>query len=252
MTAQTIKHGAPEAMQPEPADTTAPYIAAQVAECAALGLAINTRIAMAIAAQYQAPYGAGEDFAAFASTGTITTDFADVITDQCADIALHPETYSFGAADDSDDAHAQACQAAQSELRALLDYVHSSTVTPWSVGRNTAGYLPESAPYVTLEYADAVQAYRTELEQAPDAIYGDMYECTCDDNELCAYHLEEAAIAAHLSDDAPSVVSGRVFGREATLSYAVTEDQTLNTVYWLEQCEPMSYRAFLDDRNNDY
>ena len=233
----TINHIAPADMQPAPADNTERHVGRQIhnwacdafSELPGRGLLIHTQSAMEIAAWWQSPGPHGIGMAQFASTGTVTDALLDDI-----------ERESRAAADTRGSAYVTA-------LAALDAYVRACTVPVWAVGSNTAGYLPEGDVSVFLDYADAVDYFRTEVEQAPDNMTddpGDGGDCSADGpcrtaaqtpsgafndpkapccdrdtadcdcpeiDEQCEYHALSAEVAAYLADDVPWTITPSVF-----------------------------------------
>jgi hypothetical protein len=220
----TWHHQPPATTQPAPADNTARDIYAQVDAWRRGGNLPHPEVAMEIAAWWHAPDTA---LAAFSHTGTITDGLVAEIDAELADPAL--------AGGD------------RQPLRALRAYLLECTVTPWTVGENSAGYLPETDPYLTLDYADAITEYRNRLTEAPDQMVGGPDECTCvDGGEACEVHALEAMVESYLHDEVPNPVGGRVYGPERDLAIALRCDaQALPREFWLHRREPMTVRQYL-------
>jgi hypothetical protein len=179
---------------------------------------------MEIAAWWHAPDTA---LAAFSHTGTITDGLVAEIDAELSNPALA-----------NSDVHA---------LRALRAYLLECTVIAWAVGDNTAGYLPETDPQLTLDYADAVQTFRDLLTEAPEQLAGQPDECTCvDGGESCEVHALEATVEAYLHDEVPNPVGGRVYGPERDLAITLRCDsQALPREFWLHRRGPMPMRQYL-------
>lgn len=184
---------------------------------------------MEIAAWFHAP--SAEALTAFSHSGTITDGLADEIQGEL-DVALRQ---------DNKDA-----------LAALLAYVKACTVTPWAVGKNMAGYMPESDVSLHLDYAEAVQAYDALLDGAPEEVSrSDECECAEDGTgELCESCAVEALVASYRRDDMPSVVNGKVFGDEEPLGLLISAESWAGSMsYWLSHGEPMTYGDYLTQRD---
>jgi hypothetical protein len=212
-----------------------------------------------IAAGYQSPGYRGIDFAIYASSATITDNLSDAI--QIEQLDIRERMAGNGPVFGSDEAPAEWLV----ELSTLLDYVRSEYVVPWSVGHNDAGYLPESTPSLHLSYADAINAYREDLESAADHYSADYSAdgCDCcsvclsgDDDTLaanphdtdacgggdtCEPCIEVAAIEGYLSDGGIHTTNGKYFGQESEQSYGTYDSH----VYWLTIGEAMTYGEYL-------
>lgn len=249
----TGNHTPPAEMQPEPADNTSRHVMRQVGrwngtvppiDARNPGVPnplIHTESAREIAAWWQSPGTDGIDFAAFASTGTITEDLGDAITREItrAEARTVPHWNGTGAP----------------ALRALLAYVRACSVPVWTVGKNIAGYTPESDVHAFLDYADALTAYRDMLTyQAPEDVTRDdpNEDCACvDGGELCEWHSVEAHVAAHLRDECPSSVGGRAVPGARPLGIVVSADSWCGSMsYWLAGPETVNYGEYLDTRNS--
>lgn len=251
---RTINHVGPLERQDMPADNTSAYVMAQVrlwsgvhnsARYAHLaGTLIHPQSAMEIASWWASPGAHGIGMAQFASTGTVTEALLDDITREIEHAQIQPVDAAMADGTGYRDKNIDA-------LRALDAYVRACTVPVWTVGRNIAGYLPESDVTPFLDYADAVDYFRTEVEQAPDALADDE-DCTCvDGGELCEFDSLDAEVRAYLTDDVPSVVNGRVFGGERELSIALRPDSaSLPTVYWLNRSE-MTVAEYIASREGN-
>lgn len=232
-------HVPPSATQPAPFSTASDFVMGQVRRWDVYkrhGASdvrehfIHTASAQTIAAWWQSPGPHGIGMAQFASTGTVTDALLSDIARERAHVPDGPD-----------------CDA----LRALDAYVLACTVPVWTVGRNIAGYLPESDVTPFLDYADAVDYFRTEVEQAPDALADDE-DCTCvDGGELCEFDSLDAEVKSYLADDVPAVVNGRVFGAARELAIALRpESASLPTVYWLNRAE-MTVAEYLAEREGN-
>jgi hypothetical protein len=176
-----------------------------------------------IAALWQSPGSEGIGMAQFASTGTISEalleDLDREITDQ------ENET--------GDEERMRDVASNLAELRALRDYVMAQTVIVWSVGENTAGYLPENGNTYALDYSDALAAYVDMIEEAPKSLCGE--ECECTDDDTCDGCSMAAHVAAYVRDELPGMVGHKVFGEARTLALSLCSDtMSLPRVYWLD------------------
>jgi hypothetical protein len=223
---RTWHHQPPATTQHAPADNTDPYVAAQIEAWQRGGSLIHPEAAMEIAAWWHAPDTA---LAAFSHTGTITDSLVAEIDAELADTRLP----------DAD----------RLPLQALRAYVRDCWVTPWVVGENTVGYLPETDPYLTLDYADAVQAFRDLLTEAPEQLAGELDECTCTDGgDACEVHALEVTVEAYLHDDVPNPAGGRVSGPQRELAVTLRCDsQPLPRELWLRRRGPTTMRQFLTE-----
>jgi hypothetical protein len=221
---RTWHHQPPATTQPAPADNTDPYVAAQIETWQRGGSLPHPEAAMEIAAWWHAPDTA---LAAFSHTGTITDSLVAEIDAELAGPGL--------------------TEADQRPLEALRAYLLDCTVTAWAVGDNTAGYLPETDPYLTLDYADAVQAFRDLLTEAPEQLAGEPDDCTCvDGGEACEVHALEATVESYLHDDVPNPVGGRVSGPQRELAVTLRCDsQPLPREFWLHRRGPTTVRQYL-------
>lgn len=185
---------------------------------------ISTARAMEIAAYWQSPGSEGIGMAQFASTGTVTDALLEDIAREVAEQASFVTGSGTQAGNGMD----------LLDLRALDAYVNACTVPVWVVGRNVAGYLPESDVTAYLTYAEAVEAHRSEVEEAPEEFFPED-ECECvDGGELCDFHSMEAEVGAYLRDDAPSVSHGRVYETPRECSIALRPDHLpLPTVFFV-------------------
>lgn len=219
----TWRHQPPATIQPAPADNTSTHVAAQVETWQRNGSLLHPEAAMEIAAWWHAPDTA---LAAFSHTGTITDGLTAEIDAELSSPAVVATN--------------------RQQMEALRAYVLDCTVTAWAVGDNTAGYLPDTDPYLTLDYADAVNAFRDLLTEAPDQMVGQPDECTCvDGGEACEVHALEATVAAYLHDEVPNPVGGRVFGPQRDLATTLRCDtQALPREFWLHRREPMTMRQY--------
>lgn len=222
----TWRHQPPDTTQPAPADNTGDHVAAQVDAWHHGNGLLHPETAMEIAAYWQVP---GSALAAMACTGTITHDLVAEIDVELTDTELA----------DHD----------RQQLRALRAYVLDCTVTPWAVGQNTAGYLPEADPYLSLDYADAVSTYRDLLTEAPDQLADQPEDCMCvDGGEACEVHALDAEVGAYLHDDVPVPVGGSVHGPQRELAISLRADsQPLPQEYWVHQRESMTVRQYLTE-----
>lgn len=188
---------------------------------------ISTGRAMQIASWWQSPGREGIGMAQFASTGTVTDELLD-------DIARESES---------------ATGTDYGQLVSLKAYVMGCTAPVWTVGSNHAGYLPEGDVHSFLSYADAVGAYSDAIEAAPEELCGG--ECECEElaDELCDGCSMEAHVKAHLRDDIPAVVNGKVFREPYELSISLRpEDKPIPTVFWLARSERL-ISDYVDERN---
>jgi hypothetical protein len=222
----TWHHQPPATTQPVPADNTRIYVDAQAETWRQTGRPVHPEVAMEIAAWWHAPDNA---LSAFSHTGTITDTLIGEIDAELAAPALAPADEQY--------------------LLALCAYVLECTVTAWAVGENTAGYLPEAEPHLTLDYADAVHTYRDLLAEAPDLLAGQPDECTCvDGGEACELHALEATVEGYLHDEVPNPVCGRVSGPERELAITLYGDsQPLPREFWLHRRGPMTMRQYLTE-----
>jgi hypothetical protein len=233
---RTVNHVAPTHMQPTPINTTSEFVTQQVNLWAAsvrvpgAPYMVHTQSAMAIASWWQSPGTHGIGMARFASTGTITDDLIgdidrEIIGGDCETVAD------------------------RLALGALRAYVRSCTITAYTVGSNTPGYLPESA-HTFLSWADARTAFIDLVSEAPEAltIDADAGDCsadgpceitteshgTCDVDSLeeCEFHSLDAEVKAFLTDDVPSHTDGLEFG--ITLC---PDSRALGTHYFLAATE---------------
>jgi hypothetical protein len=163
---------------------------------------------MEVASYWQSPGWRGIGMAQFASTGTVTDALLDDIAREAGDPAN------------------------AEDMPMLMDlgaYVNACTVPVWVVGRNVAGYLPESDVTAYLDYAEAVEAHRDEVQEAPEQFFADEDgdcgggECV-DGGELCDFHGWEAAVGAYLKDGAPYASHGRVYAEPRESSFAIRPD----------------------------
>lgn len=182
---------------------------------------ISIESARTIASYWQSSGTHGIGMAQFASTGTVTDSLFD-------DIARESD-----ATDSALD---------RTELAQLLEYVRSLSVAAWSVGHNTAGYLPESSPSLFLDYADAVEAYTDMLGEAPDMLASD--DCECGGDELCEYHAIEAHVKSYIRDGVPWIIRPSVHavnphgGTARELAFSVRPDSAaLPTEFFLARTE---------------
>lgn len=254
----TINHTPPAGMQAEPTDNTSGYVTPQVAlfnrdrlptsSTDAHTRHIHTQSAMEIAAWWQAPRGYGADFAAFASTGTITEDLTDAIASELTVWANALRE----SRDPTDRTEALDNRAA---LRALDAYVRACTVRVWSVGSNHAGYMPEGDVVAFMDYPAAVNHFTDMVKEAPDALTDETDDCTCvDGGEACDFHSLEAQVGAYLTDSVPHVwhgPNGWVVNGEPRdlLLYLRPDDRPLPTAYWVAAGEMTvaEYRASKED-----
>lgn len=171
----SIAHTSPAYMQPKPTAITSEYVMQQVrlweASAAVPGVPylVNTQSAMQIAAWWQSPGTDGIGMARFASTGAVTSALFDAIARGLKYVQSRRE-------------HPGSRERNLSALRALDAYVRAATVPVWAVGSNTAGYLPDSDVSPFLDYADAVEHFRSEVSEAPDALTdeSDGGDCSAD------------------------------------------------------------------------
>ena len=207
----------------------------------------------AIAAGYQSPGPDGIDFAIFASTGKLTDSLADSIH------ALINDPYVGNSSTGM-----RLSAEVRAELESLLRHVRALEVTPWVVGTNLAGYLPESENYATLDYPSAVDAYRSELEATRDLHDESDCECctvclsgdadiladnphdvdACAGGDTCEACLEVAHIGAYLTDEIGEVINGKYFRPELEHSFT-TED---GRAHWLTVGETVTYGELIDSR----
>lgn len=205
----TINHTGPSATQPMPIDNTGNHVQSQVFNYAVSGKLIHVQSAMEIAAWHQSP-GDGIGMERFASTGTITDALLEDL-----DATL---TATMG-----DEA---------TELRALRAYVHACEAPAFSIGCNTAGYLPEGDVYTFLSYADAAWHFAEMLKAAPENLVPDEVECTCvDGGELCDLHGLEAEVGAFIADEVDDSS-----GRDMSIALC-PESDSLPTIFWLAATE---------------
>jgi hypothetical protein len=223
---RTWNHQPPEFTQPVPADNTSTYIEAQTETWRQTGRPVHPEVAMEIAAWWHAPNNA---LSAFSHTGTVTNTLIDEIGAELSAPTLGP--------------------IGRQSLQALRAYLLECTVTAWAVGENTAGYLPEVDPHLTLDYAEAVGAYRDLLTEAPDQLAVQPDDCICvDGGEACEVHALEATVEAYLHDEVPNPVGGRVYGPERELAIALyCDSQALPREFWLHRRAPMTMRQYLTE-----
>lgn len=199
----TVNHRPPAITQPEPADNTSEFVAAQLTEFRRNGKLVHTQIAMEIASWYATGDNA---IAQFASTGTLAEDLLAEV-----------------------DREREAAPAERScALAALRAYVSACKVATWSVGANRAGKSPDRV-YVTMDWPDALQTYLEWLGSAPEDLAGKV-ECTCTDDSLCTYHEIETHVRAylrqvHLDEGTPQQASVAV----------IVPGQPLAAIFWLTE-----------------
>lgn len=177
---------------------------------------ISTSTAREIAAQWQSLGAHGIGMAQFASSGTVTEALLNDIS---------REVKTAGSAD-------------LVELCSLSDYVNAQTVTVWTVGSNTAGYLPESDVSQFLDYSDALTEFEDMIRDAPDGFCPDGCECDEESAEMCDHCSTDSVVSSFIRDECPSVIGSRVFGEPRELSIALRPDHLpLPKVYWLARTE---------------
>jgi hypothetical protein len=215
-------HIPPVTTQPIPNDNTSVYVRTQVRAFRQSGVLINPEIAREIAAWWQSPGPDGMPFAEFASTGTIGTDLFDCVEWQSQKAS--PE-----------DAE---------PLAALRSYLLACTVTVYTVGRNTVGYLPESEPYFTLSVREARSEFERALKEDAPSIVARTDECQCGDDVVLGAESCELCGTEAL---ARSVIQGGdAFNPDGTASWIFVPDgSVLNVAFWIhaEQMTLASYVA---------
>jgi hypothetical protein len=233
-------------MQPCPDDNTTEYVERQIKEWRTSGQLIHTEVAREIAAWWQAPTGYGVDFAAFQSTGTITDDLNDGIYAETLtyvgllqlqsdpDYRLAREVTVAEYLDNAD---------ALNALHALDAYVMATSVTPWIVGHNMAGYSPECDIYSTLDYESAYASFVDELDRLAD----DFAEMTADHAEDCDCEDCSTRNFATADHEAYKAV-WRPEPQELSEGYQISGHRV--DVYWLSLGEPMTYAEYLEGKEN--
>lgn len=203
----------------EDLEPTGDIVNDQVEHWRSAGTLISRSVANEVASWYQSPTGYGHDFAVFASTGNITDDLVEAIQDEILS--------SDGEVKD--------------ELFALLEFILSCWVTPWTVGHNTVGYLPESDVYMTLTHDTAVSAFKDELERYRD--YIDQGDCECENDELCENCIESAYVDSFITDEVEAVRPNK------SLSfYTDHASDVLQTHYWIDYMPAMSMKEYFEER----
>lgn len=158
-----------------------------------------------IAATWQSPGREGIGFAQFASTGTVTDALLEDIDRELATDTLTGEF--------------------RAELTALRAYVDTLDVRVYSVGSNTAGYLPEADVFYSLAYSDALDAYVDSVREAPSGFFPDAM--SGDEEE---YESMSAHVKAYLTDEIDTLPHGY---REP-IAFALRPDHLpLPHIYWL-------------------
>jgi hypothetical protein len=150
----------PADTQDVPADNTSAYVMAQVTEWQRTGRLVHPESALEIAAQWQSPGSQGSDFAAFASTGTITDDLMSEI-DREIGCLMGTTDSEVSASDVADEIEA---------LSALRAYVTACAVTVYTVMHNMPGCLPESDPAHTLDASGALDMWRADVRADNDTV----------------------------------------------------------------------------------
>ena len=242
---------APAHHQDCPADNTDEYCWDQTRVWAQSGGTdhVHPEIAMQIASYWHSPSQRDEAITVFASTGTITDGLAEDID---RERKPYRDTWnaSFGKSIITPSSLRGVLVDALRNwtmLDALLAYVRACPVTAYTVGKNIAGYLPESDPaYRGLDYREAVQAYMDMLtDEAPEDVARDD-ECACCDDYTCELCTVEALVKSYLRDDGPVDFPGHSrYGQPAGL--VIPADSWAGSMsYWLH-VDTMPYGTLVDD-----
>jgi len=180
-------------------------------------MTITTTRAREIAAHWQSPMNA---YSVFASTGAITDD-------------LQREFMADLEATDNDPM-----------LVDLLAYVRAQVVTVFTIGRNDAGYLPDTADVATCEYRTALVQYDDLLRTAGERIVGEC-ECEADGSELCDACATDAC-GASMASELP--MGYRIGEPTPEFAHYINTDAVGRVEFFLHAAT-MTYGAFVDADN---
>jgi hypothetical protein len=213
---------------------------------------LTTERARGIASTWQSPGTDGIGFAQFASTGTVTDALLDEVAQKIHQLTTRDAALGIYVTEDGTggwvDGDLGSVEANLADMVALQVYLNGCTVPVWTVGRNVAGYLPESDVAAFLDYADAVEAHRDEVQEAPESFFADEDgECgggeCLDGGESCDFHSMEAEVGAYLRDDLPWIIRPSMSAVNPTqtpreCSIALRPDHLpLPTVFFLARSE---------------
>lgn len=220
------KHVAPWVMLPTPADITSAHVMAQVQRWATVGaVPVHTEIAREIAAWWAQGDNA---FAVFSSAGLITDDLGEMIA-ECLD-------------NEPTDDSALA-------LEALQHYVRECMVTPWSVGSNVPGYLPEGDVRAYLSRDDALSDFHTMIDEAPDDLTAGM---EIDGTDCAGTH---PCTTADVPDDfpvRPLAVGVTLPGMATCGACGRSWDDTIPTAWTPSPSARCPFEYFHDNETCDY